>query len=79
MLAVAPGHEAFDWSSFMYSLVGEFISENPQPSVEDGCRLLTRYITIEKQSCAGANRTEITHRASISVNTSRSKSTVAKL
>ena len=55
VLAVAPGHEAFDCSSFMYSLVGEFISENTKLSVEDGRSLLTRYITIEKQSGAGAN------------------------
>ena len=72
LLAVAPGHEAFDCSSFMYSLVGEFISENPQLPVEDGRSLLVRYKTIQKQSGAGANRNESTHRKSIRINSSQS-------
>ena len=69
VLAVAPGHEAKDYSSFMYDLVGEFLSENYQQlHLEDGRSLLVRSKTIEKQATAGANRNESTHRESISLN-----------
>ena len=69
VLAVAPGHEANDYSSFMYDLVGEFLSENYQQlHLEDGRSLLERSKTIGKQATAGANRNESTHRESISLN-----------
>jgi hypothetical protein len=67
VLAVAPGHLADDNSSFMYNLAGEFRSENSQLCIEDGRSLLMRYKTIEKQSGAGANRSETTHRDSICI------------
>ena len=68
VLAVAPGHEKYDNSSFMYDLVREFMSDNRKLHIEDGCSLLVRYKTIEKQSQAGANRSESTHRRSIRIN-----------
>ena len=70
VLAIAPGHIAYDNSSFMYDLVGEFISENHDLPVciEDGRSLLVRYKTIKKQATAGANRSESTHRESIDIN-----------
>lgn len=68
VMCIAPGHEAFDDSSFMYSLVKQFIDENKDLNLEDGRHLLQRYITIEKQSNAGANRNEETHRNSIMIN-----------
>jgi hypothetical protein len=68
VLAVAPGHLADDKSSFMYKFIGEFISENfLQLHIEDGRSLLVRYKTIEKQSSAGASRSESTHRDSIGI------------
>ena len=69
VLAVAPGHKKYDNSSFMYDLVGEFISENHKLHIEDGRSLLVRYRTIEKQATAGANRRESTDRKSICINT----------
>ena len=69
VLAVAPGHTAYDNSSFMYNLVGQFILENCQQlNLEDGRSLLERSKTIEKQATAMANRNESTHRESISLN-----------
>ncbi|MCG8626821.1 MAG: phosphoribosyltransferase, partial [Proteobacteria bacterium] len=69
VLAVAPGHEAYNYSSFMYNLVGQFILENCQQlNLEDGRNLLERSKTIEKQATAGAYRNESTHRESISLN-----------
>ena len=69
VLAVAPGHKEYDNSSFMYDLVGEFISENHNLRIEDGRSLLVRYKTIEKQANAGPDRRESTHRESIRINT----------
>ena len=70
VLAVAPGHKAYDNSSFMYDLIGEFILENSFSAyvrLEDGRSLLERSKTIEKQAYAGANRSESTHRESIDI------------
>ena len=67
VLAVAPGHEMYNVTSFMYNLVGEFILENRELNIEDGRSLLVRYKTIEKQAYAGVNRSEITHLASIRI------------
>ena len=69
VLAVVPGHKEYDNSSFMYDLIRELISENRKLGIEDGCSLLVRYKTIEKQANAGANRSESTHRTSICINT----------
>ena len=69
VLAVAPGHKKYDNSSFMYDLVRKLISENCKLGIEDGCSLLVRYKTIEKQANAGANRSESTHCNSICINT----------
>jgi hypothetical protein len=71
VLAVAPGHLEYNNSSFMYRLIGEFILENfLQLCLEDGRSLLVRCKTIEKQSDAGANRNETTHRESICIHLS---------
>ena len=67
VMCIAPGHEAFK-SSFMYSLVGQFIAENWDLSLKDGRDLLQRYKTIKKQATAGGNRSEQTHRDSIEIN-----------
>ena len=67
VLTVAPGHKANDKSSFMYKLVRDFISENKDPKVIDGCALLVREKDIPKQATAGGNRNEQTHRDSIKV------------
>ena len=67
VLAIAPGHKADDNSSFMYDLVKEFITENPKLDIEDGCDLLVRYKTIEKQATSKGIRTESTHRESICI------------
>ena len=70
LMAIAPGHQRSDSndSSFMYDLIGEFISEYPHLKMEDGRDLLQRHETIPKQSAAGANRNEHTHRESIRIN-----------
>ena len=68
VLTVAPGHKANDASSFMYQLVGEIISENPNLKLTNGSALLVRVNDIPKQATAGGNRSEQTHRDSIVVN-----------
>lgn len=68
VMCIAPGHKAFDKSSFMYSLVGQFIAKNHDLRLEDGRDLLERYKTIEKQTNVGSNRNEQTHRDSIRIN-----------
>ena len=69
VMCIAPGHTAYEDTSFMYSLVKEFIDENKDDlSLEDGRYLLQRYKTIDKQSNAGSNRSEQTHRDSIRIN-----------
>lgn len=68
VLTVAPGHKANDASSFMYQLVGEIISENPNLKLTNGSALLVRVNDIPKQATAGGNRSEQTHRDSIIVN-----------
>ena len=67
VICIAPGHKAGDQSSFMYDLIRQFISENDDLNLEDGCDLLERYKTIPKQATAGANRNEQTHRDSIRI------------
>ena len=73
VLAVAPGHEAYDDSSFMYNLVKKLISENQELGIEDGCSLLVRYKTIEKQAKSQGTRSESTHRESIRIKDSDRK------
>lgn len=68
LMCVAPGHKAYDTSSFMYRLVMDLITENRILNIEDGRGLLMRCKTIPKQAYAGGNRSEQTHRESILLN-----------
>ena len=69
VIYIAPGHEANDYSSFMYDLITKFIAQATAVnlSVVNGGNLLVRHTTIPKQSAAGSNRYEETHRNSIMI------------
>lgn len=67
VITVAPGHKANDTSSFMYTLIKDFITENKDLKVINGCALLVRETEIPKQATSGGNRSEKTHHDSIKV------------
>ena len=73
MIAVAPGHLAYDTSSFLYRLVPELVNENKQDlNLEDGSDLLIRHKGLEiyapKQVTVGGIHSEKTHHNSIRTN-----------
>ena len=70
VLAIAPGHEAGDNSSFMHNLVKELISENRTLGIEDGRQLLVRYKTTKRQATSKGIRSESTHHESIRIKNS---------
>jgi predicted amidophosphoribosyltransferase len=72
VLAVAPGHKAYDNSSFMHNLVKKLITDD-KLGIEDGCSLLVRYKTIKKQATSKGKRHESTHRESIRIKDSDGK------
>ena len=73
VIAIAPGHEAYNESSFMYKIVRQFISEYSDIAIEDGSALLVRYKSIEKQATSKGIRSESTHRESIRIKDSDKK------
>ena len=81
LMAIAPGHQRSDSneSSFMYNLIGEFISEYPHLKMEDGRDLLRRHETIPKQASAGGNRSEDTHRESLCINPDKKNLSLGKI